>query len=68
VRYVSQLGLAGAFEQKLTVSTKSGYAKFLKAAADNDSFRTGWPSGHDPYNCLSAMILRFTKPDSRDMQ
>jgi hypothetical protein len=34
-RYANELditvpeGLAGAFEQKLTVSTKSGYAKFL---------------------------------------
>jgi hypothetical protein len=26
---ILDLGLAGAFEQKLTVSTKSGYAKFL---------------------------------------
>jgi len=25
----SEDGLAGAFEQKLTVSTKSGYAKFI---------------------------------------
>lgn len=29
------LGLARVFVQKLTVSTKSGHAKYSKAAADN---------------------------------